>query len=310
MKKILLLPFALLPFLFSFSQKTKQDGASASTSNVDGYPKTLLWKISGNGLKKPSYLFGTMHILCADDAQLSDSLKEAIHKTDEVYFEIDLTDMKGMMNSLKYMRMNDEKRLSDILSADDYAKVKAYFETHPTMLPFGMLERFKPLLISSIVEENDLDCKATNGMEMVIMKEAKDQNKKIHGLETAEFQSSLFDSIPYEKQAKDLVDYLDSSTQYKKMTDTLALAYKQQDLQRIDELTTKEDPSMSNYMDLMLYDRNRKWIRELKKIMIEKSVLIAVGAGHLPGEKGVINLLKKNGYKVTPVKNPAHLENL
>ncbi|MBS1933673.1 MAG: TraB/GumN family protein [Bacteroidetes bacterium] len=310
MKKIVLLPFALLPFLFSFSQKVKHESTAALANNGEAYPKTLLWKISGNGLKKPSYLFGTMHILCADDAQLSDSLKDAIRKVDEVYFEIDLTDMKGMMNSLKYMRMNDEKRLSDILNADDYAKVKGYFEKHPAMLPFGMLERFKPLLISSIVEENDLDCKTTNGMEMVIMKEAKDRNKKIHGLETAEFQAALFDSIPYEKQAKDLVDYLDSTTQYKKMTDTLAMAYKQQDLQRIDELTTKEDPSMSNYMDLMLYDRNRKWVRELKKIMIEKPVLIAVGAGHLPGQKGVINLLKKNGYKVTPVKNPPHLENL
>jgi uncharacterized protein len=309
MKKIILLPFAVLPFLFSFAQKTKQ--AENSGHNGDAYAKTLLWKISGNGLNKSSYLFGTMHILCADDAQLSDSLKDAIHIVDEVYFEIDLSDMKGMMNSLKYMRMNDEKKLSDILNPDDYAKVKDYFEKHPAMLPFGMLERFKPLLISSIIEENDLDCKSTNGMEMVIMKEAKEHNKKFHGLETAEFQAALFDSIPYEKQAKDLVAYIDSSEQYKQMTDTLATAYKQQDLSRIDQLTTKEDPSMSNYMDLMLYNRNRKWVKALKKIMEEKSVLIAVGAGHLPGDQGVINLLKKNGYKVTPVKNnTVHFENL
>src|SRR5262249_40518740 len=60
-------------------------------------PHTLLWKISGNGLKKPSYLFGTMHILCADDAHLSDSLRGVIARCDEMYFEVDMSDMMGMV---------------------------------------------------------------------------------------------------------------------------------------------------------------------------------------------------------------------
>src|SRR4051812_7905111 len=72
---------------------------------------TLLWKVSGKGLAKPSYLFGTMHVLCADDAHLSDSLRWVIAKCEEVYFEINLSDMSAMMNSLKYMRMNDSKKL-------------------------------------------------------------------------------------------------------------------------------------------------------------------------------------------------------
>ena len=83
------------------------------------------------------------------------------------------------------------------------------------MLPFSMLERFKPMFISSMIEEEDLDCKATNGMEMIIMQEAKEQNKKINGLETAEFQAGLFDSIPYEKQAQSLMNYIDSAEDYK-----------------------------------------------------------------------------------------------
>lgn len=264
---------------------------------------TLLWKISGKGLSKPSYLFGTMHILCADDANLSDSMKSVLKKCDEVYFEIDISDMKGMMNSMKYMRMNDNKKLSDILDSNDYKKIKNYFTKHSPMLPFSMLERFKPMFISSMIEEEDLECKATNGMEMIIMKEAHEQNKKINGLETAEFQAGLFDSIPYEKQAQSLINYIDSSEDYKKMTDTLAMAYKQQDMKKIDELTSKDDPSMSGYMDLLLYGRNRKWITIMKEILPQKSYLFAVGAGHLPGEKGVINLLRKNGYTVTPIKN-------
>ncbi|MBS1600073.1 MAG: TraB/GumN family protein [Bacteroidetes bacterium] len=292
MKKNVLVPIALLVSTLLFSQ------------NRNALPNTLLWKIAGKDIKKPSYLFGTMHILCAEDAVLSDSLKAVIHNCEDIYFEIDLGDFSGMLNSMKYMRMNDSKKLSDLLSEQDYNKVKSYFENHGgAVLPFSMLERFKPLLISSLIEENDLDCKTTNGMELVIMKEARSDQKKINGLETAEFQAGLFDSIPYEKQARDLVNYIDSVAIYKKMTKDLAAVYHNQDLGKIEELTVTGDATISNYLDLLLYGRNRKWVTILDSLVQKKSLLIAVGAGHLPGEQGVINLLRKKGYEVTPVKN-------
>jgi uncharacterized protein YbaP (TraB family) len=260
--------------------------------------------VSGKDLKKPSYLFGTMHILCAEDAKLSDSLKKVIHDCDEVYFEIDLDDISGMINSMKYMRMNDSKKLSDLLNKDDYTKVKSYFENRgESVLPFSMLERFKPLLISGLIEENDLDCKTTNGMELVIMKECRTQTKKINGLETAEFQAGLFDSIPYEKQAQDLVNYIDSMSIYRKMSAELADVYRRQDLAKIEELTVTGDATMSNYLDLLLYGRNRRWTDSLSILMPQKSLVIAVGAGHLPGEQGLISLLRKRGYEVSPIKN-------
>jgi uncharacterized protein YbaP (TraB family) len=290
MKKNFFVLICLLSFCTPFSQNP-----------LPGYPKTLLWKISANNLLQPSYIFGTMHILCADEANLSESMKKIIGQCDEIYFEIDMTDMMGMMSAMKYMRMNDDKKLSDILSKPDYAKVKRYFENHSPVLPFSMLERFKPMLISSLMEQDDLPCKTTDGMELVIMKEAKDQNKKISGLETASFQASLFDSIPYQDQAQDLIKYIDSSDQYKKMTDTLAKAYAAQDLNKIEELTLREDPSAAGYMDLLLYARNRKWVSKIKQLLPGKSLLFAVGAGHLPGEQGLISLLRKNGYTVTPV---------
>jgi uncharacterized protein len=201
--------------------------------------------------------------------------------------------------------MNDSKKLSDLLDSADYNRVKDYFAHHSSMLPFGMLERFKPMLISSIIEENNMACKSTDGMELMIMKEAQSRHKPISGLETAEFQAGLFDSIPYEKQAKDLVNTLDSMEQYKQMTLDLAAVYKAQDLDKIDELSRKDDPGMDEYMDLLLYGRNRKWAKELDVLLKKGSLLIAVGAAHLPGEQGVINLLKKKGYTVTPVSNQA-----
>jgi len=270
-------------------------------------PHTLLWRISGKGITRPSYLFGTMHILCAADAVLSDSLRAAIRSVDEIYFEINLSDMMGMLGALTSMQMKDGKTLEDLLKPDEYTRVKKYFASHQAMLPlpFSMLERFKPMLISGFVEEQGMDCGTggTDGMEMQIMKAAREQTdpKPINGLETAAFQAGLFDSIPYIKQAKELVDYIDSADYNKQQTRQLADLYNKQDLDGIEALSDKDDPGMSEYMDLLLYARNRKWARILDTLLPDKSLLIAVGAAHLPGRQGVIELLRKEGYTVDPV---------
>jgi uncharacterized protein YbaP (TraB family) len=168
-----------------------------------------------------------------------------------------------------------------------------------------MLERFKPMLISGFVEEAGMDCGTggTDGMEMQIMKTNKEQPnpKPIRGLETAVFQAGLFDSIPYAKQAKELVDYIDSADYNKQETRHLADLYIKEDLDGIQALSDKDDPGMDEYMDLLLYGRNRKWAQILDTLMPEKSLLIAVGAAHLPGKQGVIELLRKKGYTVEPV---------
>ena len=278
--------------------------AGAGVSQPSGkLTHSLLWEISGNGLIHPSYLFGTMHILCASDANLGNSLESCIKNCDEIYFEIKMDDMSAMMSSMKLMRMNDNKKLSDLLDKDQYAKIKNYFEQHVPLLPFSMLERFKPLLISGLLEESGLDCNATYGMEMLIMKEAHVRGKKISGLETAGYQAGLFDSIPYEKQAHDLLNYIDSADQYKKITLDLIKVYRSQDLEKIDELTREGDATTSHYLDLLVYDRNRKWVDSLGSMLPDKSLLIAVGAGHLPGDQGLINLLRIKGYAVQAIKN-------
>jgi uncharacterized protein YbaP (TraB family) len=308
MKRYLLLAAGLLAATPQYAQTT------VATPNAAASPHTLLWKITGKGVARPSYLFGTMHILCADNAALGDSLKAAIGSVDEVYFEINLGDMSDMIGAIGYMRMNDGKKLSDLLTPAEYQRVRAYFGTHQSMVPFGMLERFKPMLISGLIEEQGLGCETTDGMEMQIMKELGAQQsvlglpqgktkKPIRGLETAAFQASLFDSIPYEKQAKELIDDIDSVDQNKKNTQALADLYLQQDLDGIEALSDKDDPEMKGYMDLILYDRNRKWAKALDTLLPRKSLLIAVGAGHLPGGQGVIQLLRKEGFTVEPVVN-------
>lgn len=267
---------------------------------------TLLWKISGNGLEKPSYLFGTIHMLCEEDAVLSDNMKKAIRDCDEVYFEVDMDNLFEMFGAMGKMKMLGDTTLSDLLSAEDYEKVKNYFESKGSMLPFSMLETFKPILAASTLEQKSLPCENTAMMEQVIMGVAKENNKKINGLETMAYQAGVLDSIPYKLQAEQLVSYINSSgkdSDENKQLQEMFKAYKEQDLGLLEKLMVEADPGMAGFTDIMLYHRNLNWVTRLKKILPEKSVLIAVGAGHLPGEKGVISLLRKEGYSVTPVEN-------
>jgi uncharacterized protein len=198
---VTLLPAVLLILISSAqvpSNKPKSSGSSKTTTKKPAAQKpvnTLLWEISGNGLQKPSYIFGTMHLLCAEDARLSDNLKKAIAETEQIYFEIDLDDMNQLMNTMKYIRMNDNVKLSDLLKKDEYERIRKYFSDHPSVVPFSMMERFKPFMLTSLISESGFGCEATNGMEISIMSEAKKTGKEIKGLETTEFQAGLFDRV-------------------------------------------------------------------------------------------------------------------
>lgn len=268
--------------------------------------RTLLWKISGNGLDKPSFLFGTIHMLCKDDAVLSNNLKEAIRNADDVYFEVDLDNMFEMLGVVSKMKMRGDTTLRDLLSEDEYGRIKSFFESHSTMLPFSMLETYKPILAASLLEQNNMACDATAMMEQVIMEEARRHNKNIKGLETMGYQAGVLDKIPYKLQAEQLLRYVDDAG--KKESDDAELsqmmqAYRDQDLDKLEKMITQSDPAISNYTDVLLNDRNKNWVEKLKGILPGRSLLIAVGAGHLPGKEGVISLLRKAGYKVTPVAN-------
>jgi uncharacterized protein len=267
---------------------------------------TLLWQISGNGLTRPSYLFGTIHMICSGDAQLSDSLKAAIANSDEVYFEVDMDNLFEMLGVMKKMKMRNDTTLADLLNKSDYERVKKYFESNESILPFSVLETYKPLLAASMLMEGSSECETPEAMEEVIMKEAKNNGKKIRGMETMAYQMSIFDTIPYKLQAEELLKYVDDAgkdSSENKEYDKLMQAYRDQDLVQLEELTKTTDMGIANFTDILLYNRNRNWVEKLKTILPDKSVLVAVGAGHLPGEKGVINLLRKAGYTVKPVPN-------
>jgi uncharacterized protein len=301
----------VLPGLFLNGQSKKtvpEREAAAAGTKTGKLTNTLLWEISGNDLSRPSYLFGTMHLLCAVDAKLSDSLRFAINDVKQVYFEIDLDNMMETLGALQYLNMNNNTKLSDLLTEEEYKRVKDYFSKNKTMLPLGMMERLKPYFITSLISESKFPCAEKDGMEQVIMKEAKKDNKPINGLETVRFQASVFDSIPYQRQAKDLVKMIDSAGKGTDDEDVkLTEIYRSQDLNKMQEMTTGEE-DMKDFLDLLLYNRNADWAKKMPAIMKAKPALFAVGAAHLGGEKGVIILLRKAGYTVRPMKHKPGLE--
>src|SRR5690606_3097131 len=286
---------------FLFAQKAGKDNAGKIVYGPE--EQTVLWKVSSPHFPGPSYIFGTMHILCDADAKLSDALKNVIAEVDKVYFEIELDNMTEMMGSFRDFNMLDGQSLKNLISEDDYKRLDEFLKMNKVMLPLQMMEKFKPLLISSMLSQSMMGCEQVNGMENVIMAEAQEQEKEILGLETIAFQAGIFDSIPYDEQAKMLMNYFDSMDNYRKVTEEMVNAYLTQDLNKITDLMVNSDPSMEKYMDLLLHERNHNWIDKMLSQMVEAPALFAVGAGHLPGEQGVLALLKQRGYKVEPVKN-------
>ncbi|RYY40541.1 MAG: TraB/GumN family protein [Chitinophagaceae bacterium] len=277
--------------------------AQTRDNAVDG--NTLLWRISGKDLKQPSYLFGTMHMLCATQIDLSDSLRDAIRRSDYVYLELDMENMQELMGVMSKMKMTGDTTLADLLPRSAYDSVRTFFSDKPGMIPFAMLEKFKPMLAASAVMESDVSCQNPVGMEQLIMVEARQQHRSIRGLETMAFQMSIFDSIPYRLQAQQLLDYVKNygKNDSRKTFDEMMAAYVNQRLDRLEEITLQENGGMEPYMDVLLYRRNIDWVAKMSRLMPANAVVVAVGAGHLPGDKGVINLLRKAGYTVEPVTN-------
>jgi uncharacterized protein YbaP (TraB family) len=267
-------------------------------------PKTLLWQVSGNGLSKPSFVFGTMHLLCSAEEMMSDSLLSVLSRSEQVFFEIDMDNQGEMLGVFKFIRMKDNKKIGDLLSPDEYQRVKTYFSNNKTVLPLSMMERFKPYFVAAMLSEAKMPCGTKTGMEELILKQAKKEGKPISGLETIEFQASVFDSIPYEEQAKELLKAIDEEAKQDSFTNRMAAIYLAQDLDQIEQLTLDEEGGVSSYLELFLYGRNANWIPAMEAAMKKQPALFAVGAAHLPGDKGVLNLLKKAGYKVEPVPNP------
>ncbi|MFN0176340.1 MAG: TraB/GumN family protein [Saprospiraceae bacterium] len=284
--------------------KPAEKAVSYTPENIVPTEKSLVWKISGKGLKKPSFLYGTIHMIPKSEFELPGTVREALDNVRRIAFEIDMKQMTNIVSQMSLITksfMAGGKTLKDLLNADDYALVKAKMAEKG--LPSGMFERMKPMFLSTLFstdEENPMAGGAITSVEMELYRMSKHRKLESAGLETAAYQMSVFDSIPYEAQAKMLVDGLrsmDTTSTDESQLDEMLRLYREQDIAAMQSMIG-EDSSMGPYEDFLLKKRNQNWIPVMGKMMFEKPTLFAVGAGHLGGQYGVVTLLRKEGYRV------------
>ena len=266
----------------------------AFTANAQKLENSLLWKISGNGLKAPSYLFGTVHLTC--DATLSPKVNAALDATQQLYLELDMDDPNMMTEMMGGMAMIDGVTMTSLLSKEDYKLVNDFIKTN-TGMPLSMMDSYKPFLISAMLMPKMADC-PVQSIEESLMKVSKQQNEEIYGLETFAEQFEVFDAIPYKDQMEDLLtsakdNMASDRAEYEKM---MAM-YNTQDLNGLMKLMSESDKKTASHDDVLLVNRNKNWIPKIEKTAKEKPTFFGVGAAHLGGENGVIMLLRKKGYK-------------
>lgn len=271
---------------------------------------SLLWQITGENLKDTSYLFGTIHLIPKKHFFVPYGLEDAFKKSSVVYFEIDMADMTDMgaqMVLLPKMMMLNDTTLADLYTMEELDEVSTAFEAKG--LPFFFFQKFKPMFIQMLFQVDMADLDTTTGnmesYEFWLNEMAEQQSKETAGVETIDFQVSIFDSVAYSVQAKMLLETIrtvSDTTEEDSEMDALYEIYKSQDLNQLQAmLTASEDPITKEFGELFLFKRNENWIPVISSVVQERSAFFAFGAAHLPGERGVIELLRAQGYTVTPV---------
>ena len=261
---------------------------------------SLLWRISGNGLAKPSYLFGTIHLICPADYVWTNKMMESLAASDKVCFEMDLDDPAVMMAASEGFMDSTGKKLKDYYTAAEYQQLRKFVKDSLGM-DVVMFQQMKPVALQSVIGMKASRCNDAVSYEERIMKTAIADHKEILGLEAASEQIDVLESQPDDTVAKSILDDIKNFAESRVEYDKLVAAYKQQDLAALYKMIVASK-DMEQSMAIYLDDRNKKWIPNMSGKMKVSSVFFAVGAGHLAGQKGVINLLRKAGYTLDAVK--------
>ncbi len=269
------------------------------TINAQVQENALLWQVSGNNIKQPSFLFGTIHMLCPEDFNISDSIRNTLNRTQKLYLEIDMDDASIMIKTVQ-LSMLKQGSIKELMSAESYTRLERFMKDTLGM-PMMMLNRMKPFTLLSLLYTKILPCQKPESYEQRLLEMAKNRKMEVLGLEKLEDQFAVFDQIPDTAEVNMIMEMIDNYETQRTEFAKMVLLYINKDLNGLATMINGS-PEMAGFEDLLLINRNRNWIPIMGKAMAAQPVFFAVGAGHLPGENGVIELLRKSGYKVTPVE--------
>lgn len=267
-------------------------------SQTNSLQNSLFWEISGNGLKESSYLFGTIHMLPKADYRMPITLKERLENSSALILEADIkVPLKQQIELVRKTLLPNNTSLKDFMSEEEYSNFLSYLIDSLDINKKKVNNRYihiKPFFIHGLILKEVLG--KIKVYENELSKLAKKNDIKLLGLETLEDQMKIIDSIPIKEQIKSLDINHNIIQEYY----SLLNLYKKQDLHAINEEMKKEE-DFADFENYFLISRNQKWLPKLEALLKEDNAFIAVGAAHLIGNNGLINLLSLKGYTLTPI---------
>lgn len=278
-----------------------QDG---STITKEPPEQCVLWKVTGRGIK-PSYLFGTLHIIGEQDFVWTPYMQRAFDACKELMLEVDVSQMSAYAASLqRFAPMRDGSNLSDLLSEEDYQEVRTYFGQkleYQTIFP--IVQNWSPFAHITMLQ-GDLVGSSLVQYDAELVKKAKVMDKKIAGLSTHDTYFELLHLLPYQEQARNL-SLLVKDLQNKRLCvqeiSALIQAYRTQDIKTCHELIKKRGKERGDLYGFHIEICNRTWLPKIMEQSKTKKTFYAINVSHLWGAQGLVQLLCSKGYKVVPV---------
>ena len=274
----------------------------------------LLWKVTGNGLNRPCYIMGTHHMAPSSMIDNIRGIDAAIDGCDIVVGEVEkdsLMSKEVQSRMAQAMIAPADSTLSSLLSPSEYSIVERVFNKYFGTLgvKLSQMNSLKPNAISTQMQAMQAikyfpNFNANDLIDVAVQTRANDAGKPSAGLESIQEQIDLLFNGSLKEQAKGLVETCKQDEFFQTQSVALADAYMAQDLDKL--LSVMTDATIGGeseeQMEALLYSRNRVWVEKLKKMMPERACLVCVGAGHLPGDQGLLQLLRNEGFTVVPMK--------
>ncbi len=260
--------------------------------------KSLLWEVTGKNISKPSYLFGTIHVMCSNNLIVDTLMSEKFNQAEQLFLELNIDDIKLLSGAMQQMMMKDNITLHDLLTKEAYDSTAQNFE-ELTKIPLALVSKLKPIMAMSFIYPAIMGCQP-EAWEQKFAEMANEKNIPLKGLETVQQQVDVLDSIPLKVQANLFANALKDIDSLKKSFNIMLQLYKEKDIEALYKQTESEE-DFSEYEGVLINNRNTDWVSTIISEAYQKPTFFAFGAAHLAGENGVINLLRKKGYTVKPV---------
>lgn len=289
MKKFL--SIILLLFSFSiFAQEIQE--IEKATSNKKMTP--VFWKIEA---EKPVYLLGTMHMGVDASSEFHEGVWEKLKECKTLVLELDMTKI-NQFEMIQKIQLPPGKSLDQMLGEEHWEKLGKFIAPYPAMA----FKNFKPWALQSIFAQKFLP--PTPAVEMTLTQKAIANGITIEALETVDEQLDAMDKVPEEDMIKSITQVLDDIPAAKKEAQKLLEAYKNADLEVLEEMMfkSKEAKDSPEMIEHVIVNRNKNWIPKIEEYIKTGNVFIAVGAGHFVSKEGLISLLEQKGYKITRIK--------